>query len=193
MQLVAIVSVLALGISHLGWALSIPSGSSPALSWHPARDDSGAGLEPVKFETGNSSAAVTAVEPPDSVIQKRDSCRQDRQPYNMADMAFIKNDLQTNDPWRLVKVVQSGGTASWSWRTARICIRNPYLFDNTHVSRWEAGWAIGYITGMCCPGATWYVVPCPSMVSLILPMLCKSRRRSQLTWIQQGRLLHLPW
>ena len=42
---------------------------------------------------------------------------------------------------------------SWyqfTWNTARICAYNNYVFENTHVSEWEMGWAIGYIASKCC-------------------------------------------
>lgn len=72
------------------------------------------------------------------------------------DVSGMAADLQNNNPDALT-FVGARGWAAWSYGTAAICVFNDYYLDNTHLSRWEAGWVTGFIGNECgCNGSgTW--------------------------------------
>ncbi|KAH8664958.1 hypothetical protein BGZ61DRAFT_593271 [Ilyonectria robusta] len=82
-------------------------------------------------------------------IVKRDGCGSARDLIDRGDIEFLKNGLQNDDPWSVIAVPRLKGIG-WYYGTAMVCVRNPYVFVDTYVSRWEAGWAIDYISKMCC-------------------------------------------
>jgi hypothetical protein len=94
----------------------------------------------------------------DDALQKRDGCHgANSQLIQKSDVVALANDLQnTGNPWELT-FLPSRSSATWSLGTARVCVYNKYIINdpstNTHVSRWEAGWAVGYINGQCCTAA----------------------------------------
>lgn len=95
-------------------------------------------------------------------IVKRDGCGSARDLIDRGDIEFLKNGLQNDDPWSVIAVPRLKGIG-WYYGTAMVCVRNPYVFADTYVSRWEAGWAIDYISKMCCSNSGtssgWYVNP----------------------------------
>ncbi|KAI1209443.1 uncharacterized protein F4807DRAFT_460658 [Annulohypoxylon truncatum] len=80
-------------------------------------------------------------------VAKRDSCSSDY-PYTQSDMDALIADLQSDGQ---TDYLPAGSSAYWTLGTAVICTYNDYVFDNTHVTHWEMGWAAGYIAGECCP------------------------------------------
>jgi len=81
---------------------------------------------------------------------KRDTCGSGY-PYTVSDMDALISALQSDGQTDY----NPGGLGQWvshTYVTARICIYNNYLYENTHVSHWEDGWAAGYIAGECCTG-----------------------------------------
>lgn len=80
-------------------------------------------------------------------LQKRDWCGSGY-PYTDSDMNALINSLQSDGQSVYLPVVSSSG---WYLGTAKICVYNNYLYENTHVSHWEMGWGAGYIAGKCCP------------------------------------------
>jgi hypothetical protein len=79
-------------------------------------------------------------------LQKRDLCGSGY-PYTDSDMSALINSLQSDGQSDYLKAQSS---RSWSLGTARVCIYNQYLFENTHVSHGEMGWGAAYIAGKCC-------------------------------------------
>lgn len=93
------------------------------------------------------------------LFAKRDWCGVQGDLMTKTDIQWLQSSLQNTDPNALAYVPKRS-YYSWTLGTARICIYNDYIFENTHIKRWEAGWAVGYITGRCCrtPGTPqWYV------------------------------------
>ncbi|KAI0596005.1 hypothetical protein F4775DRAFT_566978 [Biscogniauxia sp. FL1348] len=67
--------------------------------------------------------------------------------------------INTDDIQNLGSSRQSAGgnnyvpAASWvsyTWGSAKVCVLNNYLFDNTHVSDWEIGWGVLAVRNDCC-------------------------------------------
>jgi hypothetical protein len=71
--------------------------------------------------------------------------------YSRADADQLQRNLQTLNPNRL-KSLPARIATSWTIGTAKVCVYNHYVFENTHVKEWEVGWAMGYIAGKCCTG-----------------------------------------
>ncbi|KZL80909.1 hypothetical protein CI238_06646 [Colletotrichum incanum] len=71
--------------------------------------------------------------------------------YNQDDATELQRQLQNDNPDGL-SYLPAWSTMSWSLGTAKVCISNQYLSDNTHIKRWEAGWAMGYVRNLCCSG-----------------------------------------
>ncbi|GKT94903.1 secreted protein [Colletotrichum tofieldiae] len=63
--------------------------------------------------------------------------------YNQDNATELQRQLQNDNPNGL-SYLPAWSTVSWSLGTAKVCISNQYLSDNTHIKRWEAGWAMGY-------------------------------------------------
>ena len=43
---------------------------------------------------------------------------------------------------------------SYTYGSAKVCVYNNYLFDNTHVSNWEVGWGVRSVREQCCPASS---------------------------------------
>ncbi|KAK1978352.1 hypothetical protein LZ30DRAFT_729156 [Colletotrichum cereale] len=71
--------------------------------------------------------------------------------YNQADATELQRQLQNVNPDGLTSL-PAWDVVSWSYGTAKVCVSNQYLSDNTHIKRWEAGWGMGYIRNLCCSG-----------------------------------------
>ncbi|PPR03039.1 hypothetical protein CVT24_012305 [Panaeolus cyanescens] len=67
---------------------------------------------------------------------------------NRADLTKLSSSLQNNNPWQYV-YLPHGYYVAWSLGTAILCVYNRYLTENTHLARWEAGWAIAHIQNSC--------------------------------------------
>ncbi|KAK4443641.1 hypothetical protein QBC34DRAFT_476716 [Podospora aff. communis PSN243] len=90
-----------------------------------------------------------STEPPPQ-LQARDSCGSNI--FNVQHAISMANELQNVSPNDLTFVGKTSWV-SWTYGEARICIYNNYIFENTHIKRWEAGWVTGYIYNRCCnPG-----------------------------------------
>ncbi|ORY16975.1 hypothetical protein BCR34DRAFT_584035 [Clohesyomyces aquaticus] len=97
-------------------------------------------------ESVNSTHALTLG---DNGLAKRDDCGSTRHLVNKNDIIAMANDLQNNNPNGNAYVGHQSWTA-WTLGSASVCIHNWYLTENTHVTRWEAGWAVRYISDRCC-------------------------------------------
>ena len=134
--------------------LSVPflASASPA----PVATDTEAEAE-VPFSWGVTLYNETDPAPVASgPVEKRDFCGYGTD-FNNADMNSLANWLQNTDPWSQTYLPHQS-VAWWKWGTAMICVRNLYLFEDTHIPRWEAGWAVKYIRdnlGCCNGGSTW--------------------------------------
>ncbi|KAM7209715.1 hypothetical protein V8F20_000118 [Naviculisporaceae sp. PSN 640] len=71
--------------------------------------------------------------------------------FAKSDANYLGNWLQNNNPWSM-KQLNHGARDQWTYGSVRLCVKNEYLTENTHVSRWEEGWAVKYIMGKCCSG-----------------------------------------
>ncbi|KAK3346024.1 hypothetical protein B0T25DRAFT_520540 [Lasiosphaeria hispida] len=82
------------------------------------------------------------------VLGKRDTCyRQD--PFSAADMRALKARLQGSRQNEMVEL-KHGFVTWWDQGSVKLCVYNNYIFENTHLKWWEAGWAVGYIDSACC-------------------------------------------
>jgi hypothetical protein len=87
---------------------------------------------------------------------KRDWCDWDIMLLSKSDAEGLRNNLQGSDPWNQVYLPHKS-YKYWVWGNAKLCIVNAYVFENTHISRWNAGWAVDYMLQMCCSNlSTWY-------------------------------------
>ncbi|KAF2824839.1 hypothetical protein CC86DRAFT_47705 [Ophiobolus disseminans] len=79
----------------------------------------------------------------------------------MRSMATCSNSANINTPdiERLADYLQSLagkrycpalGWFSTSMGSAKVCVYNNYLYHNTHVSNWEAGWGARSVKDQCC-------------------------------------------
>jgi len=98
-----------------------------------------------------SASNITAV----SGMAKRDNCGIGGSGIQPADIYSMVGDLQYNDPDSL-RYVAHGNWIAWTVGSATICLFNDYLTENTHVSRWESGWAASFIQNECgCTSNAW--------------------------------------
>ncbi|KAL0943132.1 uncharacterized protein CTRU02_201018 [Colletotrichum truncatum] len=100
-------------------------------------------------ETGNSLLTLT----------KRDDCGTLGALFSKNSINNLMWDLQNNNPDEMTYVPHNN-FVTWSNGDARVCVKNTYFTENTHVKRWEVGWAVGYIRDMCCNASgnsQWYV------------------------------------
>jgi hypothetical protein len=72
---------------------------------------------------------------------------------------YSGGDINTGDIEALFKYLQSRGgdfylpkssALQTTLGSARACTYNNYLFENTHVSYWEAGWGVRSVKEACC-------------------------------------------
>jgi hypothetical protein len=105
------------------------------------------------IHTANETEAAAA-----DLEKRGDSCGGSRYLINKSDISALQRDLQNNNPNEL-KYLPKQSWTGWVYGSALVCVHNYYLFENTHVKRWEAGWAVGYISGRCCTAENnpqWY-------------------------------------
>ncbi|ORY16974.1 hypothetical protein BCR34DRAFT_584034 [Clohesyomyces aquaticus] len=96
------------------------------------------GVQPIAPETSPAS----------SVFEKRDSCSGDGL-YNRGDADTLGRNLQNINP-NTLHYLPALSSISWTIGTARVCVYNSYIYENTHVKEWEVGWGVNYIGGKCC-------------------------------------------
>ncbi|KAF6804361.1 hypothetical protein CMUS01_14868 [Colletotrichum musicola] len=135
-------SIIAIALCSLA-AHALPT-ETPVLTTTLEAVQEGALLRPKPDVTPRSEV----IENP---LEKRANWCTSGSNYNQADADALQRDLQNNSPDSM-SFVGAWSSVSWSWGTAKVCIANQYLADNTHIKRWEAGWAMGYIKDMCCSG-----------------------------------------
>jgi hypothetical protein len=67
---------------------------------------------------------------------------------------FQSGDVQAFGNWLQTQSVNKDlPHASWysmTWGTAKLCVYNNYVFENTHVSYWEMGWGLLSVHDQCC-------------------------------------------
>ncbi|KAH8693364.1 hypothetical protein GQ44DRAFT_792468 [Phaeosphaeriaceae sp. PMI808] len=66
---------------------------------------------------------------------------------NTADIEALANSLQNSNVNNYLPK-QSG--LYWTRGSTRVCVRNNYIFENTHVSNWEVGWGAKSVRNACC-------------------------------------------
>jgi hypothetical protein len=71
--------------------------------------------------------------------------------YSSADARTFANNLQNLNP-NTMHYMPHGNCLTWAFGSAALCVKNTYLFENTHISEWELGWAISHIQDHCCSG-----------------------------------------
>ena len=106
----------------------------------------------MKFERYFSGNDTDTTETSDGKLAKRDTCYSNGQfggPWSKAHAQKLANNLQTINPWNYWFLNQGGGGITWTYGTARICVKNSYIWQSTYVSEWEVGWALNYILGAC--------------------------------------------
>ncbi|GKT76917.1 hypothetical protein ColTof4_09340 [Colletotrichum tofieldiae] len=89
------------------------------------------------------------VETENSLLSKRDDCGTLGALFSKNNINNLMWDLQNNNPDGMTYVPHNN-FVSWSNGDAQVCVKNTYFTENTHVKRWEVGWAVGYIRDMCC-------------------------------------------
>ncbi|RFU72002.1 hypothetical protein TARUN_10259 [Trichoderma arundinaceum] len=82
-------------------------------------------------------------------LDKRDQCQLVEKWFDSDDGRALQKSLQTNNPDEMT-YLPHGYIHEWWLGGARVCVYNHYWFENTHVKRWEVGWAVGYILDKCC-------------------------------------------
>lgn len=70
---------------------------------------------------------------------------------NGNDMGAISYWFENTNPWTYT-YLPHGSLTYWtnSPLNIRVCVRNNYWFDNTHVANWDIGWGVGYVNQYCC-------------------------------------------
>jgi hypothetical protein len=95
-----------------------------------------------------SPALISAAALP-GPLAKRDHC-DTLTTFSESDTRALQESLQSSSAD--LTFLGAHSYHSWDHGSARICVWNDYIFENTHVSQWEAGWAVGYVFDMCCSG-----------------------------------------
>ncbi|EED11460.1 hypothetical protein TSTA_007500 [Talaromyces stipitatus ATCC 10500] len=99
-----------------------------------------------------SPAIVSGASIPDP-LERRDYCGT-LTTFAESDAVALANSLQNAENANgEMKYVPAHSYQEWDWGSARLCVWNDYIAENTHVSLWEAGWAAGYINNKCCKGS----------------------------------------
>ncbi|KAK3328798.1 hypothetical protein B0H66DRAFT_539363 [Apodospora peruviana] len=102
--------------------------------------------DPTVYENGTIADSLELPK-----LAARDGCNSGNI-FNVNHAVSLANDLQNNSPDQMTEA-NHRSWHSWTWGEARICIYNNYVFENTHVKRWEVGWVTKYIYNQCCnPG-----------------------------------------
>ncbi|KAK3684120.1 hypothetical protein B0T22DRAFT_483903 [Podospora appendiculata] len=57
----------------------------------------------------------------------------------------LQNWLQNTNAWTYIYLPHQS-VVRFSYGSAMMCLKNQYWTENTHVARWEAGWATGYVS-----------------------------------------------
>ncbi|KAL8933382.1 MAG: hypothetical protein Q9216_006391 [Gyalolechia sp. 2 TL-2023] len=101
----------------------------------------------------------TITSPVNSTLSARASslrCLHPQQSVQVADIQDLATYLQNDEPNKL-EYVSHQNFITWNRGTAKVCVHNFYLTENTHVSHWEAGWAVQSVKDGCCSsGSTCY-------------------------------------
>ncbi|KAL4886861.1 hypothetical protein BJY04DRAFT_212832 [Aspergillus karnatakaensis] len=100
------------------------------------------------FLLGASPVLVSSASIPTTLV-RRDWC-DTLTKFSEADAVSLQQGLQSSNQG--LTYIPSGSYVNWDLGSARACVWNDYFFENTHVSAWEVGWAVGYINDMCCAG-----------------------------------------
>jgi hypothetical protein len=67
--------------------------------------------------------------------------------FYTSDIQALGNYMQTQSGNDYLPATSS---VSWTWGTAKLCVYNNYVFENTHVSYWEMGWGLLSVSNQCC-------------------------------------------
>jgi hypothetical protein len=104
------------------------------------------GVHPIDNTTINAHIGLEE----EGGLTKRDRCNNNNvAQFTKLSASYLKATLQTTNPWALTNLNWRTYTW-WDWGDARVCVYNDYLPVGVSVSRWEAGWAVGYLLTVCC-------------------------------------------
>jgi hypothetical protein len=70
--------------------------------------------------------------------------------YSNTDADTLSHNLQNLNPNTMHYLPHNSGCTEWTVGSARVCVSNHFLVDNTHVSEWEVGWGVAFIQQNCC-------------------------------------------
>lgn len=144
-------------------SLSLLASASPAPVKQLAdRAESPEGPISVEIPRDLSISNVTVEDTEISALFKRDRCYNTGADVtiNIEDARNLQRSLQNDSPNSMVFVGQANHVTFY-WGAVKLCIQNAYVFENTHIKHWDAGWAIGYLLNWCCDGGNqkWYFIP----------------------------------
>ena len=91
----------------------------------------------------------------DHILVKRAACNWGGASIYLDDIDEMVRQLHNDYPDQL-SYLPARSYVGWNRGEARICAQNRYYADNTHVKRWEAGWAANVVRNECCPGSPSY-------------------------------------
>jgi hypothetical protein len=137
-------ALLSLGSIGLGAPSPAPSGS-PLTPELIAAIEKGSVIEgpfPLKPTVERRAAAPEAL----AKLSKRADCY-DGATFYSDDLNKLGNYLQSRSD-NVYMPKQS--SYSWAWGSVKLCVRNNYVFENTHVSYWEMGWGLLAVKNQCC-------------------------------------------
>ncbi|KAL8998030.1 MAG: hypothetical protein Q9188_006184 [Gyalolechia gomerana] len=101
----------------------------------------------------------TSIGPVNSTLSTRACslrCLHPQQSVQVTDIQDLATHLQNDDPNKL-EYVSHQNFITCTRGTAKGCVHNFYLTENTHVSHWEVGWAVQSVKDGCCSsGSTCY-------------------------------------
>jgi len=120
---------------------------SPTLA-APASSDAAiavlSGPFPTDYNTTTSQHPITGED--DETIHTFSDCYGGGD-INTGDIEALANDLQNRGGDMYAPALS---WFSWTLGSAKACVYNNYVFDNTHVSNWETGWGVRSVREQCC-------------------------------------------
>ncbi|KAL8847104.1 MAG: hypothetical protein Q9221_007853 [Calogaya cf. arnoldii] len=95
----------------------------------------------------NSTSQAHFSDAADVLSKRKDECWNGYS--SNADITTLAWQLQNDSPFEL-EYVGAGNYKSWTYASARFCVYNRKLFDNTRVRRWDVGWGALQVQNNCC-------------------------------------------
>lgn len=66
----------------------------------------------------------------------------------------MRNDLQSKNPDGMYEL-KHRASLTFNSGNSRICVYNPFIFENTHVKRQDIALGVDSILKLCCDGDVW--------------------------------------